>query len=72
MDHGSFSKLRYVALFLALVMGGYQPIRVVERGGWKAALGMSEEADLHPVCVEHVRIFPHHHTVRYQHSSIVE
>ena len=30
-----------LALFLALVMGGYQPIRVVERGGWKAALGMS-------------------------------
>lgn len=30
-----------LALFLALVMGGYQPIRVVERGGWKATLGMS-------------------------------
>ena len=30
-----------LALFLALIMGGYQPIRVVERGGWKAALGMS-------------------------------
>jgi len=30
-----------LALFLALVMGGYQPIRVVERGGWRAALGMS-------------------------------
>ena len=30
-----------LALFLALVMGGYQPIRVVERGGWKAALGLS-------------------------------
>ena len=30
-----------LALFLALVMGGYRPIRVVERGGWMAALGMS-------------------------------
>ncbi|MGA0331987.1 MAG: hypothetical protein ACO3MI_06445 [Candidatus Poseidoniaceae archaeon] len=30
-----------LALFLALVMGGYQPIRIVERGGWMAALGMS-------------------------------
>ncbi|MEC7272838.1 MAG: hypothetical protein VXV85_04250 [Candidatus Thermoplasmatota archaeon] len=30
-----------LALLLALIMGGYQPIRIVERGGWKAALGMS-------------------------------
>jgi len=30
-----------LALFLALIMGGYRPIRVVERGGWLAALGMS-------------------------------
>ena len=30
-----------LALFLALIMGGYQPIRIVERGGWMAALGMS-------------------------------
>lgn len=30
-----------LALFLALVMGGYRPIRIVERGGWMAALGMS-------------------------------
>jgi len=30
-----------LALFLALIMGGYRPIRIVERGGWMAALGMS-------------------------------
>ncbi len=30
-----------LALILALVMGGYRPIIVVERGGWMAALGMS-------------------------------
>ena len=30
-----------LALFLALIMGGYRPVRVVERGGWISALGMS-------------------------------
>jgi len=30
-----------LALLLALIMGGYRPIRVVERGGWLATLGMS-------------------------------
>lgn len=30
-----------LALLLALIMGGYRPIRIVERGGWFSALGMS-------------------------------
>ena len=30
-----------LALFLALVMGGYRPLRIVERGGWTSALGLS-------------------------------
>ena len=30
-----------LALCLALLMGGYRPLWVVERGGWRAALGLS-------------------------------
>ena len=30
-----------LAIFLALILGGYTPLFVVERGGWKNALGLS-------------------------------
>ena len=61
-----------LALFLALVMGGYQPIRVVERGGWKAALGMSRGGRSASVCVEHEKTSHHRLMALCQHWSIVE
>lgn len=30
-----------LALFLALIMGGYTPVSIVEKGGWRRSLGLS-------------------------------
>ena len=55
-----------LALFLALIMGGYQPIRIVERvDGWQP-LGCLAEAVQHRVYVVHEIIFQHLLMVRSQ------
>ena len=72
LDYGASLSYGMLALFLALVMGGYRPLRIVERGGWTSLLVCRELVVRQQVCVEPEKISLLLRTVHSQRSSIVE